>query len=111
MALIRKIIRELIGILSELKSLISEPNNFLYLKRLYLRLHKVKHGQLLRLGRSLRLLRAGNLILGERCSLGDFVIIANHAPIEIGDDFIGAMGLHLDSETTSRKCWMDSSHC
>lgn len=99
MALTHKMIREFIWLLSEAEALISEPNDVLLFRRLYLHCRKVKHGKCLWVGRNLRLLNFGNLVLGERCALGDFVRIANHAPIVIGDDFLGATGLHLDSGT------------
>jgi maltose O-acetyltransferase len=105
MATVKKIIElirllvELIWLFSELESLVSKPNSQLLIRRLFLSCKSVKHGEKLWIGRGFRLLDSGKLILGERCALGDFVRIANHAPITIGDDFIGATGLHLDSGT------------
>lgn len=95
----RKIIGEILWIFSEVESLFSKPNSPLILRRLYLKINKVKHGKTLWVGRSLRLLNPEHIILGERCALGDFVKIIAHAPIQIGEDFIGASGLHLDSGT------------
>lgn len=100
MALVHKIVRELMWFFSEIEAHLYDYNGKgLHWRRLYLKLQGVKHGQTLSIGRSLRLLNPGNLILGERCSLGDFVRIGNHAPILIGDDFLGATGLHLNSGT------------
>ncbi len=42
-------------------------------------------------------MRPGDVRLGERCALGEFTKIFNHAPIIIGDDFLSAPGLSLNS--------------
>jgi maltose O-acetyltransferase len=94
-----RILHEILLSLSELEARVSYPNDYLYLRRLYLRVHKVKHGDKLWIGRGLRLNYPGNLILGERCAIGAFSKIANHALITIGDDFLSAPGLTIDSGT------------
>ncbi|WLT39520.1 acyltransferase [Synechocystis sp. B12] len=94
-----RIIREFLWLLSELEVLISSPNYYLPFRRIYLYWQKVDHGKMLWIGRGFRLIRRGNLVLGDRCALGDYTKIANHALIKIGDDFIGATGLNLDSGT------------
>jgi maltose O-acetyltransferase len=95
----QRIFLEVVWLISEAEALVSRPNDWLVMRRFYLRLNSIKNPNSLWIGRGLRLLRMGNLVLGERCALGDFAIIANHAPIVIGDDFTGATGLHLDSGT------------
>ena len=95
----RKVLGEILWIISEFESIFSEPNNPLFLRRFYFAFQKVKYGKTLWVGRSLRLLNPHKITLGERCALGDFVKIIAHAPIKIGEDFIGASGLHLDSGT------------
>jgi maltose O-acetyltransferase len=95
----QRIFVEIVWLISEAEALVSRPNDWLLARRFYLRLNNVRHSRFLWVGRGLRLLRMDNLVLGERCALGDFVIIANHASIIIGDDFTGATGLHLDSGT------------
>ncbi|MBN2547623.1 MAG: acyltransferase [Anaerolineales bacterium] len=62
-------------------------------------MQKIKYGKDIWIGRSFRLLNPKRLILGERCALGDNITISNHTSIEIGDDFLGASGLCLDSGT------------
>lgn len=87
-------------LLSEFEAHLYEYNGKgLYLRRLYLKLQGVKCRESLSVGRGFRLLTSGNLTLGDRCALGDFVRIGNHAPIVIGDDFIGSTGLHINSGT------------
>lgn len=95
----KKKIGEILWIFSEFESLFSKPNDLLFFRRLYLRFQKVKYGNNLWIGRSLRLLNPHKIILGDRCALGDFVKIIAHAPIQIEEDFLGASGLHLDSGT------------
>lgn len=100
MALVFKIFREIVWLLSEIEAHLYEYNGKgLHFRRLYLRLQGVKFSEALSVGRGFRLLTSGSLILGKRCALGDFVRIGNHAPIVIGDDFIGATGLHINSGT------------
>lgn len=88
---------QIIWILSEIESLFSIPNDFLFFRKIYLRLMKVKFGKEIWVGKGLSLLYPGNLRLGERCALGEFVRIENHSLIQIGNDFIAAPGLHLNS--------------
>ena len=95
----RKLVTEGLWLFSEIEAVFSQPNSALRLRRRFLRSCGVKHARHLWVGRNLRLLCHGNLVLGERCALGDFVRIGNHAKITIGDDFTGATGLHLDSGT------------
>lgn len=97
--LLHRIIREFISSLAEIEAHLAEPNDFLFFRRLQFRMIGVKHGHILFIGRELDLLCTGNLVLGERCGIGDFVRIDSHAPIIIGDDFIGSTGLHLNSGT------------
>lgn len=85
--------------MSEIEASFAKPNDRLFLRRLYLRLMKVKYGRALWIGKGFDLLRPGNLSLGERCALGANIRIENHAPIKIGDDFIAAPGLHINSGT------------
>lgn len=91
------IVFQIAWILSEIEALFSKPNDFLLFRRIYFRLMKVKFKKNLWVGKSLSLLCPGNLILGERCALGEFVRVENHSLIQIGDDFIAAPGLHINS--------------
>ncbi len=99
MKVIKDIFVQIIRIMSEIEILFSRPNDYLFFRKLYLRLMKVKFGKILWVGRHLYLWNLSNLILGERCALGSFVKIENYGLIQIGDDFIGASGLFLSSGT------------
>lgn len=65
----------------------------------HLKLMRVKHGKHFTMGFDIYIRNRGNLILGEKCGIGSFARIWNYAPITIGDDFISAGGLTLNSAT------------
>lgn len=50
-------------------------------------------------GQNIYIKNKGNLKFGNRCTLGSFARIWNYAPIKIGDDFMAAGGLTLNSGT------------
>lgn len=52
-----------------------------------------------RIGHNLYIKNKGNLSLGERCCIGSFSKIWNYAPINVGDDFIAAGNLCINSAT------------
>jgi maltose O-acetyltransferase len=72
------------------------PNLF---RRLYLAFMRVRHGRNISLGTQFYLRNRGNLVVGEWCAFGSFARIWNYAPIDIGDDFLSAGGLTLNSAT------------
>jgi maltose O-acetyltransferase len=94
---IKRVFQAAIYLASELEAILSRPNDRLRLRRRFLRMMDVKHRENLFIGRSFRLLCPGNLSLGERCAIGDFARIINHAPVTIGDDFTGSAGLHIET--------------
>jgi acetyltransferase-like isoleucine patch superfamily enzyme len=59
----------------------------------------VRHGRQTTFGIGVHIRNRGNLSLGERCGIGSFARIWNYAPITIGDDFLAAGGLTLNSST------------
>jgi acetyltransferase-like isoleucine patch superfamily enzyme len=65
----------------------------------YLRHAGVRFGPRFYAGRGLWLHNGANLVLGDRCSLGEFARLLDHGPITIGDDFIAATGLQINSGT------------
>jgi acetyltransferase-like isoleucine patch superfamily enzyme len=87
----------LLWLCSELEAVFAKPKAPLRFRRRYLRSMGIKHGREIWIGKGLHVWNSGNLLLGERCALGAFVVIANHAPISIGDDFLSAPGLVIDS--------------
>lgn len=65
----------------------------------YLRHAGVRFAPRFYAGRGLWLHNGANLVLGDRCSLGEFARVLDHGPITIGDDFIAATGLQINSGT------------
>jgi acetyltransferase-like isoleucine patch superfamily enzyme len=62
--------------------------------------HKgVRFGSHFYVGRGLWLHNGRGFSFGKRCSLGEFARIMDHGPITIGDDFIAATGLQINSGT------------
>jgi acetyltransferase-like isoleucine patch superfamily enzyme len=57
----------------------------------------VKHGREFYIGRGFWLHSGRNFSFGERCSLGENAHILDHGPIILGDDFIAATGLQINS--------------
>jgi len=49
------------------------------------------------IGEGFYLMKRGGLVLGNRCAFGCHVQIYNHAPITIGNNFLGASNLILNS--------------
>ncbi|WP_110016635.1 acyltransferase [Plasticicumulans acidivorans] len=64
---------------------------------LYLRALSVKCSGSVNVGNNVYIRLPGNLSLGERCSIGGFARIWNYAPISIGDDFLSAGNLTINS--------------
>jgi maltose O-acetyltransferase len=62
-------------------------------------LSRIQHGRPLAVGCGVYVKQQGSLSIGSRCALGSFTRIWNYAPIEIGDDFMAAGGLTLNSAT------------
>ncbi len=70
----------------------------------YWRANYLKHMQVewkdkFHFGHNIYIKNRGNLFLGDRCCIGSFSRIWNYAPITIGDDFLAAGGLTLNSAT------------
>jgi acetyltransferase-like isoleucine patch superfamily enzyme len=70
-----------------------------FFRTLYLKLMRVKFQKPFSLGHDIYIRNPGNLILGKNCALGSFTRIWNYEKIEIGDDFLSAGGLTLNSAT------------
>jgi maltose O-acetyltransferase len=68
-------------------------------RRRQLRHLGVRHGERFYIGRGLWVQNGSRLRFGERCSLGEFARIMDHGDITIGDDFIAATGLQINSGT------------
>jgi maltose O-acetyltransferase len=83
--------------LAETELLWSQAGDRTALRKLYLRHMKVTFRKTVWIGPDFYLRFPGNLALGERCGLGGFCRIWNYSPITIGDDFLSAAGLLLNT--------------
>lgn len=92
-------IRRVSWFLSEIEAIFVEPDGPFPLRKLYFKLYKVDHGNVIRVGRQLHIARPQNLVVGERASIGHNTFIGNYGPITIGDDFLGAEGLTVNAGT------------
>ena len=97
MSRLRFLLTEVLWLLSEMEAIPATTGSSLVLRRLFLRSRWVKYGKHLWIGRSFRLMESGRLVLGDRCSLGDYVYIQNSSRITIGDDFLSASRLMIYS--------------
>lgn len=68
-------------------------------RKSYLDVMGVKYDKQFYMGHSIEIRCFSNLIFGKRCSLGSYARIWNYAPIIIGDDFLAAGGLTINSGT------------
>lgn len=68
-----------------------------HFRRIYLWLMRVEHGPRIYCGPEIMLRKPGNLVIGDRCSFGYNTRIWNYAPINIGEDFISAVGLTINT--------------
>lgn len=89
----------LLHFLAESEALFTHPGSHFYWRRRELRSFGVVFGKEISVGRHLHIPLYGNIQLGERCALGNYTQLVNHAPIEIGDDFIVANSLFINSGT------------
>jgi maltose O-acetyltransferase len=92
---IERVLRGMAGLEFDLTKA-ATPNR---LRKSYLRYMRVTHDKHVSIGSNLYIRNRGNLSLGERCGIGSFARIWNYAPIHIGDDFLSAGGLTLNSAT------------
>lgn len=77
----------------------SDSSQQQYWRKKYLQHMQIEFEKNLRFGENVYIRNKGNLFLGNRCCIGSFARIWNYAPIRIGDDFIAARGLNLNSAT------------
>lgn len=85
--------------MAELEAIFFQPRARLFWRRLELRSFGVRFGKQISVARHLYIEYAGNIVLGDRVALGHHVTLINHAPIEIGDDFVGSNELMINSGT------------
>jgi len=75
---------------AEVEALWYEPGGALLWRRRELRLFGVTFGRQLSIRRHFQVSGRGGVVLGERAAFGPYTYLAAYAPIEIGDDFLSA---------------------
>jgi len=87
----------LLNKLADLEFELLSPLNMKFMRRMHLRFMRVPYGKHIHVGKEIMIRNRGALALGERCAIGSFARMWNYAPIDIGDDFLSAGGLTLNS--------------
>ena len=83
---------------SELESLIVRPSGYPLFRRAFLKINKVKFGKYCFFGHGFHLYKSdANLIIGDRACFGENCGLYVHGHIEIGEDFLAAPGLMINS--------------
>ncbi|WP_429051448.1 acyltransferase [Aeromonas veronii] len=75
----------------------SKKRWFNYFRRAYLRVNKVVYGKDFSFGCGCYIRSPGNFEFGDRCAIGSFSKFWNYAPIKIGNDFLSAGMLAINT--------------
>lgn len=84
---------------AEIEALFGGPGRPLAWRRRELAEYGAKCGASLSVRRHFHITRRGGLTLGERAAFGDYTQLANFARIDIGDDFLSAGNLIINTGT------------
>lgn len=84
---------------AEIEVLRSKPGSYLFWRRRELSSFGVHYEKNIWVGKNLSIYGFGNIYIGERCALGDNTQLINHAKIIIGNDFLSANNLIINSGT------------
>ena len=84
---------------SEFESLVARPGDKVIIRKLFLRANQIVFGKKIFFGNGFRLYKFGNLGVGDRACFGENCGIYVHEDIIIGEDFIAAPGLTINSGT------------
>jgi acetyltransferase-like isoleucine patch superfamily enzyme len=95
----RRLYEHLLQSLISLESAGSRPGTSSYLRLFCLRAMGVKVSPPIWIAQDTWFLNPHKLTLGQRVGIGEGSKIMCHAPIIIGDDFLGASGLYINSGT------------
>jgi len=88
---------KLLYLLAEWEAFGIRPGERALWRQLFLKSLKSKYGKTFYIGKGFWIHYGCNLKFGNRCSFGEFCKIMDHGPIQIGDDFIAATGLQINS--------------
>lgn len=99
MVMLKNLLTWLWGRIADLEFLVCAGSRRSLARHLHLKSLKVSWQEPIRIGHGLYIKSRGNIKLGKRCALGSFTRIWNYNPVEIGDDFIGAGCLVINTAT------------
>ena len=91
--------RLLTHIAAEIEALFADPGDRLPWRRLELRSFNVTFGPKFFFGRHLHIHSPGRLTIGDRATFGSYVQLMNFARIKVGDDFLCAGNLVINTGT------------
>jgi acetyltransferase-like isoleucine patch superfamily enzyme len=95
---LKKLITAFFYILSELESLVVTPSGYPFFRRVFLKINKVKFGKYCFFGHGLHLYKSdADFVIGDRACFGENCGIYIHGDLEIGEDFLAAPGLTINS--------------
>lgn len=99
LAVLRNIVINLLALAAKIEFHIWADNQrrTQYLRKLQLWIMRINFGKKFYCGPDIYIRNYGNMEIGERCSLGFSSQIWNYAPIRIGEDFMAAAGLKINT--------------
>lgn len=98
----KQVISRLLLLMSNAEAFFNNPGEKrLFIRRIFLKINNIQPPACFWIGHGFFLMKGGNLSLGKNCAIGENSTIANHAQIDIGNDFISAGGLILNSGSHS----------
>jgi maltose O-acetyltransferase len=94
---LRRTYEAVLQVLISVNAAVSSPGTPSLFRLVCLKLMGVKVLSPVWVGTNTEFSGASSLSLGQRVAIGESCKIVCHAPIEIGDDFVGATGLYINS--------------
>jgi acetyltransferase-like isoleucine patch superfamily enzyme len=85
------------GTIADFAFLVTGKTSHSFARRYQLWLYRVTYRPPFRIGHKFYLRFRGNFKFGQRCAFGSFTRIYNYCPVIVGDDFIGASGLEINT--------------
>lgn len=92
-----KFVTAVFYLLSEFEMLTQLQSDFIFFRKIYFYLIRIKIGQKSYIGRNAILYNSFNIVIGDFASIGENCMLHAHAKITIGNDFLAAPGLTINS--------------
>ncbi|MCD9477838.1 acyltransferase [Photobacterium phosphoreum] len=103
--LLFKFLTEIVDVLAEIefKFIVNSHSSKQYFRRLYLKLKAVNYIDKIYIGANFSIRTRGNITLGNRVSFGADTKLYSYAEIIVGDDFMSAKGLTINTGSHDQK--------